>query len=504
MNLNTIHIHTSLEENLQQIKTALGNRDDLVVRTVVLLPETLRKKCALLFLNGMVDLDFLHTNVLEQLLKIRQVLEPSILDQCVLDVLSATSVCVESDIHALIHQLTRGYALIFIDGEARYICIESSKYNTRAVSEPSTETVVKGPREGFIEDLDINLSLLRRKIRSHNLQIERLIIGKQTRTSVCISYIRGLVKDEIVSELRRRLKQIEIDGVFEVGYIEQLIEDHRYSVFPTCITTERPDTTAAKLLEGRVAILVDGTPNVMLCPALFVEFFQNSEDYYIKPYYASFARILRYLAFFMSTFSPSLYIAFESFEKELIPTSLINSFSEAREGVPFPLTIEVFLMVIVFEWLREAGVRMPRPIGQAVSIVGALVIGQAAVSAGIIGAPTVIVIAGAGITSFVVPMLFDVMTLFRILSILVVGFLGLYGEFLLWYGMLIYLSGIRSFGIPYLSPLAPLLWREWGDAFIRLPLNWLRQRPQSLEMVDQVRMQPDSLEKQDKEDNETT
>jgi len=267
------------------------------------------------------------------------------------------------------------------------------------VEEPDTEAVVRGPREGFTENLKTNTALLRRKIKNPNLRFELIKLGNQTNTNVCITYIKGICNEKFVTEARKRLKHIKTDSILESGYIEAFIEDAPYSPFATVANSEKPDVTAAKILEGRLAVLVDGTPIALTVPYLFMEGFQSSEDYYSRPYYVTLVRWIRFLAFFITVYLPSLYVAATTFHQELIPTPLLVTMIAAKEGTPFPAFVEALLMGLIFEILREAGVRMPRPIGQAVSIVGALVIGEASVSAGLIGAPMVIIVFGKKRTS---------------------------------------------------------------------------------------------------------
>jgi spore germination protein KA len=480
----TQRISAQLNDNLSEINRQLGTSSDLFVRTYSFGADR-NVLGALVLINSITDKQVLNENVLKPLSNIQLQTGTPIISQILDSVLTVTVAKEEQSLDSAIDELLAGKALLLVDGETQLIVIEARGTEMRPVEEPVTESVIRGPREGFNEDLVTNLSMIRRRIRNRNLQVETYKIGQQTNTQVCLVYIRGIVKDELVKEVRRRLSSIRIDSVMDSGYIEQWIEDNPYSIFPTVTNSEKPDVVSAKILEGRVAILVDGTPVVLMVPTVFVEFFQAAEDYYSRPYYASMTRFLRYWAFFVSAFLPALYIAFENFQKELIPPPLLIGFAESREGVPFPLGVEVLFMVILFEWLREAGVRMPRPIGQAVSIVGALVIGEAAVNAGMIGAPTVMVIAGAGITAFVVPSLGDVSALLRFVSIIVAGVFGLYGLFLFYYGIGVYLADLRSFGIPYFTPIAPMKFDEWKDVLVRFPLWLQKRRPDSLETVNQ-------------------
>jgi spore germination protein KA len=326
--------------------------------------------------------------------------------------------------------------------------------------------------------------MLRRKIKSPDLMFDSLKIGVRTKTDVCIAYINGLADPKLIEEIKRRLDRIKTDAILESGYIEQFIEDEPYSIFPMIANSEKPDKVAAKLLEGRAAILVDGTPFVLTAPALFIESFQAAEDYYSRPYFASLIRLLRYVSYFISILAPGLYVAISTFHQELIPTDLLLTMAAAHEGVPFPSVLEAAIMIIMFEILREAGVRLPRPIGSAVSIVGALVIGEAAVSAGLIGAPMVIVVAITAVSSFVVPAQTDSGAILRYGFLILAGFMGGFGIAIGLLAVLFYMASLKSFGVPYLSSLAPFNASDMKDVFIRAPIWEMNKRPKDIPCQD--------------------
>jgi spore germination protein KA len=363
----------------------------------------------------------------------------------------------------------------------------------RNIDEPDTEAVVRGSREGFTETLRTNTALIRRRIKNPNLVFESFKIGKQTHTDICIAYIDDIANKKVIEEVKNRLNRIDTDCILESGYIEQFIEDNPFSPFSTIGNSERPDTVAAKLLEGRVAIFCDGTPFVLTVPYLFIETIQISEDYYSRPYLSSLMRWIRLLAFFITLTTPALYVALETFHQEMIPTVLLITAAAAREGIPFPSFIETMLIGIIFELLRESGIRMPRPIGQAVSIVGALVIGEAAVQAGIIGAPMVIIAAVTGIASFIVPAALDALVFFRLFLVLLSAAFGLYGIVVGLIIMLAHVCSLRSFGTPYLAPFAPTIWKDLKDTLIRVPLWLMKSRPKSIAWKKNLKRQKLSL-----------
>ncbi|MFD2613795.1 spore germination protein [Paenibacillus gansuensis] len=372
-----------------------------------------------------------------------------------------------------------GDTAILLEGEREVILLGLRGPSTRSIAEPETESVVRGPREGFIENLRTNTSMLRRKLRTPHLKMKPFVLGKQTNTNIVISYMDQIADPAIVEEVERRLHKIEIDAILESAYVEELIQDSTYSPFPQIQITERPDTVAASLLEGRVAIFVDGTPFVLIVPTVFWQYMQASEDYYERFWVTSIIRVLRYILLLLSLTTPALYVAITTFHQDLIPTSLMLSIAAAREAIPFPAVIEALLMEIIFESLREAGVRLPKAVGSALGILGALVIGQAAVTAGIVSAPVVIVVSLTGIASFAIPR-YNAAIAVRLLRfpIMFLGAIfGIYGILLGLFILLGHLANLRSFGIPYLAPAAPLTLRDMKDTIIRAPIHMMHKRP---------------------------
>ncbi|WP_373228755.1 spore germination protein [Cohnella sp.] len=395
-----------------------------------------------------------------------------------------------SKVADIVRNMLGGQVAIMSAGDALALTVAVSDRAQRNPEEPPSELVVRGPRDGFIENITTNIGLLRSRLKTSRLKTESLTIGQFSQTRVVISYLNGIVTDSLVDEVRKRLSRIQVDGVLESGYIEGFIEDYPYSPFPQVNSSERPDVIAAGLLEGKVAILVDTTPFVLLVPMTFWSALHASEDYYNRSLIATFVRWIRFLFIFISIFAPSLYVAVTTYHQEMIPTNLMLSIAAAREAVPFPALIEALLMEVMFEALREAGVRMPRQVGQAVSIVGALVIGQAAVEAGIISAPVVIIVATTGIASFTIPRFnfsYGIQFL-RFPMILLAGTLGLYGIVLGFLGILLHVTSLRSFGVPYFSPIAPLSFQGLKDVLISQPI-WNRNlRPESTGSNNPVRI----------------
>ncbi len=384
-----------------------------------------------------------------------------------------------TDFNSLIDELTSGKTIFIVDGYNKFFTIDTYSVEGRSISEPTSQNVIRGPKECFVENISVNISLLRKRIKNKSLRVEDLSAGYITKTKIVIMYIDKIAKKEIVDELRRRLNAIYIDSIFDSSYIEELIKDDRYSIFPEFLTSEKPDSVSAALLEGRVAILVDGTAYVLTAPGLFMDFLQSSEDYYYPFAVSSVIRLIRYLAFLLTLIVPAGYIALTTFHQEMIPTPLLISIASQREGVPFPVFVEVFLMEITFEILREAGVRMPRVIGPTISIVGALVIGQAVVEAGIISAAIVIIVSLTALSSFALPnyTMSNCIRVIRFVLMILAATFGLYGVFIGLIVLVLHLCKLKSIGVPYMTPIAPTSKNGIRDSILRAPIWDIKYRP---------------------------
>lgn len=372
-----------------------------------------------------------------------------------------------------------GDTLILIDGVEQTLLVSSKGWKDRSVEEPASENNVRGPRDGFTESIRTNTALVRRRIKDPMLRMDGIVIGTRTKTDINIAYIQDLVKVGLVDEVKKRLSRIQIDAILESGYIEEMIEDAPLSPFNTIQSTERPDKVASALLEGRVAIFTDNTPVALIVPTFFWQFIQAPDDYYNRYWAGTFFRIVRYIAFMISLILPSIYVMLVSFHHEMIPTALALTIASGREVVPFPVLLEAVLMELAFELMREAGLRMPKPIGQAVSIVGSLIIGQAAVQAGLASPFMVIVIAITGISSFAIPSYSSSLALriFRFPLLIASGTLGLLGFSGTFFILMLHALSIRSFGEPYLAPASPFRQEDQRDMMLRMPLWMMDERP---------------------------
>lgn len=483
-----------LEANIAHVRRTTGDSPDVVVRRFFIGRPAVFEAAAL-FVEGLADDVNVYDYVMEPLLQAD--VPPDTSGQEMLELIENSLVAVcsvkrVSDWRELFSGLMEGSTLLMLDGVPYALKIGTQGGKFRSIEEPTSQLAVRGPREGFNESLRMNTAMVRRYIRNPFLWQEAMVIGEATQTRVAIMYIHGIANDKVVEELRRRLRRIKADSILESGYVEQFIEDKTFTLFPTVYHTERPDIVAANLLEGRVAIFVDGSPFVLVVPALFIQFFQAVEDYYTRFDIASSLRFLRVLIFLLSLVAPSAYIAATTFHQEMIPSALVLSLAAQREAVPFPAFIEVLVMEIAFEILREAGVRLPRQIGQAISVVGALVIGQAAVEAGIVSTATVIVVSITAIASFATPTV-AIATSARIIRfalIIISSMFGFYGLVIGLLFMTLHLCGLRSFGIPYMAPLAPLIPTNAGDTIFRKPIWAWKERPRLISQNNIIRQEP--------------
>lgn len=488
------HLFHNLTKNLTALKGVFGDSYDVNIREFTF-DNQAQTHGAIIFLAGMTDIVIINEYIINPLMNhlhmknIPDTPEFEGLSLIEKTLLAVGNIEKATTIKEVVNGCLSGKTVLLVDGAKEALIIGTEDWEQRGIEEPKTESVVRGPREGFTENLLTNTTLLRRKIKNPNLILEMMRIGRQTKTNICIAYLKGIVNPGLIKEIQRRLQRIKTDAILESGYIEQWIEDAPFSIFATVANSEKPDAVAAKILEGRAAIFVDGTPFVLTVPMVFIESFQSSEDYYSRPYYAGVIRMLRFLAFLISILAPATYVALTTFDQELIPTALLFNMAASQEGVPFPAVGEALIMGIIFEILREAGVRLPRPIGQAVSIVGALVIGESAVRAGIIGEPMVIVIALTAVCGFVVTAQTDSAGILRLIFVILAGIMGGFGVAVGLIATFAHLASLRSFGTPYLSPLAPLSTQNLKDTLIRAPLWAMFTRPRTVSWHDPERQE---------------
>ncbi|MGG4043567.1 spore germination protein [Paenibacillus favisporus] len=547
--LHPDRLYCDLKSNLDRLNRDMGGSNDLVIRNIV--ARNLGRKVAFVYIDGLVDTSSVSEFAIETVLnEIKQFASEAELneaweleqdvkegiegedpekgrfsedinedepgaaseeDERFLRLFKEKALAVGeiyeiSEWNKLYIHLMSGDTILFIDRIGIAVIASTKGGERRSVSEPESQTVIRGPREGFTESIRTNTALLRRKIKSPNLWLEEMQLGRVTQTDVGIMYIHGIVDEKNVDEVRKRLSVIDIDGVLESGYIEELIENTNKTIFPTIYHSERPDVIAASLLEGRIAILVDGTPFVLLLPTTFNMFFQASEDYYNRFDVGSLIRVLRFSSFLIGLLLPSFYVAIIGFHQEMIPTSWLLKLAVQREGVPFPAFVEAFIMETVFEILREAGVRMPRSVGNTISIVGGLVLGQAAVEAGIVSPVVVIVVSLTAIASFVSPAynIGIAARMLRFIMLIAASLFGIYGIACTLLMMVLHLCSLKSLNVPYMTPYSPIILSELKDSMIRAPLDHMKKRPKLISRNDPVRFREGTMGNQqaDRDENE--
>lgn len=484
MNNSNLKLDKSLNKNINLLKQIFKNDETVIFREFENKNNLNLKFCAIT-VNGMINKQIVDEYVIEPLMKqdfntikyAESITPNNILDVLLKKVIVNIDVKKTQDFDSAVADMQYGDTLILVDGAQEVLVADTKGWAMRAIEEPTSERVIRGPKEGFNESIITNLSLIRRRVRNKDLKFEFSEIGTRTKTKVCICYIEGVANDKIVQELRVRLNKIDFDGILFAEAIEEFIKDSPLSLFKTIGSTERPDVVSARLLEGRIAVICDGTPVVLTLPYILVEYFQSIDDYTINYFFGTFNRLLRYFAFFLGISVPALYVAVTTFHQELIPTQLLLSISNARNGVPLPTAVECFGLLIGFELLRESGVRIPQPVGSAVSIVGALIIGDAAVNARLISAPMVVVVAATVISSYLIPKMKGPFIILRFVFLFLGGFIGFYGYMFGIMGLFVYLMSLRSFGVPYTMGVGLVKPDMLKDTAIRVPWWYMRLRP---------------------------
>lgn len=465
-----------LEENIAQMKAIFGQDKTLKMHRFQPL-GTGGIRCCIFFVDGMVDSIRINESIIQPIstLSSQPADGAAVIDFLQQQVLQVNETQKEDRLPRLLRALLYGDTILFLDGSAQALVLGSKGFEKRSISEPAGETYLKGPREGFVEPMLHNLAMLRRRLRTTALKLEYFTLGENTKSDCCLCYLEDQVDRAALAQLRKRLSQIVIDGVLDSNYVAELVRDARFSPFRTTGSTERPDVLAAKLLEGRVGLFVDGSPVALTVPHIFLEQFQAGEDYYVDVFFAGINRVLRLLGFVAAISVLPVYLSLVAFHQAFMPLPLILSIAKARQGVPFPILMEALLLSLAFDILREAGARTPSSVGQSLSVVGGLVIGQAAVEARLVSVPVLIIVAVSSICSLITPKLKAATLLWRtILMFLGVGF-GFYGVLLGMISMIILLAEQRSYEVPYLSGLPLEQYGSAEDSVIRPPF-WSMQK----------------------------
>ncbi len=469
----------SLAGNIATLKKVFANDDTLIVREF----QNKRAKaarCCIFYINGMVNTEMISENIIQPVLRndlLKGINRHDLLEELKKKVIISNHVTVETELNKMASAIMYGDTLFLLEGYNQALVISSKGWQARSITEPESSKVVRGPREGFTESIMINLSLLRRRINNTDLKFKFRDMGERTHTKTCICYIEGLAQESILNELEKRLDDIKIDGIIDSGYIQELIRDAPFSPFETVGASERPDVVAAKLLEGRVSLFVDGSPFVLTVPFVVVENFQANEDYYNNYIISSINRVLRGLTAVTTVAIPAMFLSIVTFHQEMLPTPLLLSLASSRQDVPIPTVVSLFLMLLIFDIIREATTRMPVNINQAISIIGTIILGQAAVEARLVSAPVLIVTALTGITTLINMNFISAAIVFRYFLLLGAFFLGIYGFFLCFILMYLHLMSIRSFGVPYMMNVTKAKNHDGQDAWIRAPWWTMTLRP---------------------------
>lgn len=475
-------VSASLRENKQVIEELFGLPDNKDIVTRIFSINTAPPvDCLAVFIDGMTD-KTVQDLLFQALMRFAEQLTPDhrgkIAELVKEALLPGNQVKLISGLKDVLSAINIGDTILFLDGCAEAVAVETKGWEHRSVERPVTEQIVHGPQEAFTETLRANTGLLRKIIKNENLTTEFFVVGVRSHTIVAVMYLRDLANPGLVSEVNRRIKSIKTDYILDSGVLEQFIEDHPYNLSPTVLATERPDRVASKILEGRVAILVDGSPFVLTVPSTMYEQLHTGEELYSRWPYGTFIRWLRATAFLLSFLLPGFYLAVVLFHQEMLPTELLLAIAGNREKVPFPSVIEVLLMEFSFELIREAGLRIPGIMGTTIGIVGALILGQAAVQANIVSPILVILVAVTGLASFAIPYysLAFSLRIYRFFYIALGATLGFFGISMGLFAQIILTANLKSFGAPYLAPTGPKT-SDWADLVTVAPVFFHERRP---------------------------
>ena len=474
---NTKYLDSSLNTNLDVIRKILGNSADLIIRKSSI--GRVNHEFAIVYIKGLVNEELVNNNILRMLELNKKEIDSNLFENVYDEMIALTEIKKSKEINQVIKTILAGDSALILDKINEAILLGTSGVEFRALEEPQSESIIRGSRVGFIENFKINLSLLRQEIKDPNLRIDTMEVGTHSHQKIAICYVEGIVKEDILDEVVRRIKTIDIDFAPDSGFIEQWIEDSILSPFPQILDTERPDRVAYNILKGKVAIIVEGTPFALLMPITFGDSLKSIEDYNQRWLISSLLRLLRLVSFYMTLFLPATYVALVSYHPELIPTQLLFTITASREGLPFPSLIEALIISFFYEVLQEAGTRLPQKISQTIGIVGGIVIGQIAVMAGIVTPIMVIVISLTGICAFTLPnysFAIGLRTL-RFAAIFAAAFLGLYGIILVFIMIYIHMANLKSMGVPFTQSFSSRNLWDLKNVVVRVPITSLAKRP---------------------------
>jgi len=460
----------------QQIKDKLHESSDFKSRNV----QFFGVDITICYIADITDNMLLNDTLINPITTATEMQFEDVLTELKESVLSNQEVSEVDDIQTAVDKLLSGNTLILINEADKILACDMEKITVRAVQEPPTSVVIKGPREGFTESLKYNLALIRKRVRSEDLVVKTLEIGELTKTQVCVTYFNSVADKKVVKEIIKRLKNIKIDGVLDSHYLVSYLQKNPRSMFKQVGDTEKPDVLVGKMLEGRVGILVDGSPISLTLPFILIEDLQNSDDYYSQPVRVTFIRVLRLVGVILAVLLPGVYVALEKYHYKILPTEFLVTIMNTTEGIPFSPFMEILFVVLLFEILYEANLRMPQYFGMAMSIVGALVLGETAVSAGLVSPPAVMIVALSGITFYIIPGEAAQFSLLRLIGVVIGACIGLYGILLFCVFVLSYLSSFDNYNSAYLAPMSPFIPEDQKDFFKRTTIKEMTDRPKSI------------------------
>ncbi|MDR2634442.1 MAG: spore germination protein [Clostridiales bacterium] len=474
-------LNIKVKDELKKLKTALSDSADILSKEF----EVGGKKAAIVYMDNMVNRELLERDIVMPLLsaKPEQPYRKSLANAVYFS--EEIRYAANADDAAML--VAAGDTAFLLEGADEYYIFSLRQIEKRTITEPPTSSVLKGPRDGFIEDIKTNVSLIRRRLRHPHLVVENMKVGRFSNTSVSVVYLGGVADPAIVEKVRERIRGIDTDGILDSSYVMQYLEERKYGLFSGAASSEKPDIVAAKILEGRVAIVADGSPMVVTVPFVLLEDFQDSNDYYSKDISSSVFRVLRLLSAVMTVMLPGLYVAFTTYMYHLLPIKFLLTLINSVNGIPFTAPVEMLLVLLLFEILNQASLRMPRFLGISLSIVGAIVLGDTAVKAGLISSPAVLISALSGIGLFCVPSQVHSFTMLRIAYVFVAGIMGLFGLIVFTMVLLVYLINFTSYGAPYLAPYAPVIMPDMKDGFLKSNHQLQNTRPYSFPNINRKR-----------------
>lgn len=479
-------IREKISKNLNELKTylkiLLKDNTDVVFREF----EVCGKSCLIVYIDGMADKILINDFIMETLLDGNKTID---INKNLEKILTVSDMVTCENLKETVIAVLSGETALFVDKTEISYIIATRAWPNRGVNEPSGESVIRGGRDGFTETIRFNTALVRRRVRDTRLKIEANQLGVRSKTDIAVMYIDDIVNKDILNRAKEKLNEINIDAILDSGYVEQLIEGDRWSIFPQVQATERPEVVSAALYEGKVCIMVDNSPFALIVPATFPTLFQTPDDYNLRWVYSTISRIIRFIALIISLILPSFYVAITTFHTSIVPTKLVYAIASSRQGIAFPPIFEAMIMEFFLAFLLEAIVRLPKAIGSTIGIVGGLIIGQAAVSAGLVSPVMIVIVALTIVSGFMSPSYEITLSIriFRIIYITMAGFLGFYGIIICTLIFLTYLLRMDSFGIPYLSPVVNMRKKDFKDIFIKSPLYMFKDRPKYMDTQDKKR-----------------